>query len=137
MLDGNAKCSSCTKKSVKYCDGCFSNEEFDSLTAQRNRLTEAARLKGEELAQLLATVNKVNAERERLQREADTLLDKQKQMVIREAEALDALDNVEPPEQASSTILVGMDDRQLEEVFELEPGALFDFSGPIWIDPQS
>jgi regulator of protease activity HflC (stomatin/prohibitin superfamily) len=92
-------------------------DESDSLTAQRNRRTEAARLKGEERAQLLATVNGVNAERERLQREADTLLEKQKQMVIREAEALDALDNIDSPEQASPSVFVRLDDRQWEEIW--------------------
>lgn len=134
MLDGHSKCSSCTKKGVKYCDGTFSDDEFDSLTAQRNRLTEAARQKGTELAQLLAAVSKVHAERERLQQDADSLLLKQKQMLVREAEALDALDHVDPPEKASSTVFVGLDDKQLEEMFELEPGALLGFEGPIPID---
>lgn len=104
------------------------------MTAQRNRLVEAARLKGEELAKLLAAVNRAHAERERLQREADTLFEKQKQLLVREAEALDSLDNLDPPEQASSTVFVGMGDTQLEKLFELEPGALLGFEGSIPID---
>lgn len=86
------------------------------------------------MAQLLAAVSKVHAERERLQQDADSLLLKQKQMLVREAEALDALDHVDPPEKASSTVFVGLDDKQLEEMFELEPGALLGFEGPIPID---
>lgn len=137
VLDGCSKCSACTKKGVKYCDGTFSDEEFDSLTAQRNRLVEAARQKGAELAQLIAAVNKAHSERERLQREADSLLERQKQMLVREAESLDALDHVDPPEKASSTVFIGMDERQLEEMFELSPGALLNFEGPIPIDRPS
>jgi len=137
MLDGHSKCSSCTKKGVKYCDGVFSDEEFDSLTAQRDRLTEAARQKGAELAGLIAAAGKAHAERERLQKEADVLLEKQKQMLIREAESLDALDHIDPPERASSTVFVGLDDKQLEEMFELEPGALMGFEGPIPVGRSS
>jgi hypothetical protein len=137
MLDGYHKCSSCTKKGVKECDGNFSVEEFDCLTAKRNRLVEAARRKGEELQQLLASAAKIHAERERLQKESDDLLEKQKKMLLREANALDELDHLDPPPQASSTVLVGMDDRQLEELFELEPGALLDFSGPVPLDHPS
>jgi len=137
VLEGHAKCSSCTKKGVKYCDGTFSDTEFDCLTAQRNRLQEAARQKGDELSRLLAAAERANAERDRLQREADVLLEKQRQMVIREAEALDALDNLDPPEQASSSVFVGLDDAQLEDMFELDRGSLLGFEGPIPIDRPS
>ena len=83
MLDGYKKCSSCTKKGVKECDGVFSVEEFDALTAQWNRLTEAARRKDEEIKGMLAeaarmqlAMSQAHLERERLQREADDLLKK-------------------------------------------------------------
>jgi len=137
MLDGCSKCSSCTKKGVSYCDGVFSAEEFDALTAQRNRLAEAARRKGEELREMLAAVSRVHAERERLQREADDLLDKQKKMLVRESNALAELDNVDPPPIASSTVFVALDDAQLEQMFELEPGSMAGFEGPIPIDRPS
>ena len=120
MLDGYAKCSSCTKKGVRDCDGNFSAEEFDALTAQRNKLTEAARRKDEEIKTMLAEAARVqlamsqaNAERERLQREADNLLDKQKRMLTQELESLDELDHIDPPLIASSTVFVGLDDAQL------------------------
>ncbi|KIW17392.1 hypothetical protein PV08_04586 [Exophiala spinifera] len=137
VLDGCSKCLSCTKKGVKYCDGTFSDKEFDSLTAQRNRLVEAAHQKDAELAQLITAVNKAHSERERLQREADLLLEKQKQMLVREAESLDTLDHVDPPEKASTTVFIGMDNKQLEEIFELSPGALLNFEGPISINRPS
>lgn len=145
MLDGYSKCSSCVKKGVSYCDGVFSADEFDALTAQRNRLAEAARRKGEEIkgmlaeaarvhAKMLAEVSKAHEEKERLHHDADVLLDKQKKMLIREATALDEIDHIDPPPIASSTVFVGLDDAQLEQMFELEPGSMADFSGPIHID---
>jgi uncharacterized protein involved in exopolysaccharide biosynthesis len=83
MLDGYARCNTCTKKNLPYCDGTFSDAEFDALTAQRNRVNEAARQKGEETKTLLAEVARLSAaaaraqaEQERLQREAESLLDK-------------------------------------------------------------
>lgn len=141
MLNGYKKCSSCTKKGVKECDGNFSAEEFDALTAQRNRLVEAARRKDEEIKQILAEAARVqlamsaaNEERERLRREADNLLKKQERMLVQELECLDELDHIEPPPVASSTVLVGLDNAQLEEIFDLEPGSMVDFLGPISID---
>jgi hypothetical protein len=70
-------------------------------------------------------------------RPTDSLLVKQKQMVIQEAEALERSTVSNHPEQASSTVFVGLDDQQLEEMIELEPGALFDFSGPVPIPHES
>lgn len=141
MLNGYKKCSSCTKKGVKECDGNFSAEEFDALTAQRNRLVEAARRKDEEIKQILAEAARVqlamsaaNEERERLRQEADNLLKKQERMLVQELECLDELDHIEPPPIASSTVLVGLDNAQLEEIFDLEPGSMVDFLGPISID---
>ena len=141
MLDGYAKCNTCTRKNLKYCDGTFSNAEFDALTAQRNRVAEAARRKGEEIRSLLEEAARVNAaaaraqaEQLRLQKEAEELLDKQKKMVVQEAEALDALDHVDPPPTASSTVFVGLDNAQLEQIFELEPGSMSGFDGPLPID---
>jgi hypothetical protein len=58
-------------------------------------------------------------------------------MVIREANALDELDYVDPPPIASSTLIVGLDDAQLEDIFELEPGSMFGYEGPIPIDRPS
>jgi hypothetical protein len=144
MLDGYAKCSSCTKKGVKDCDGNFSAEEFDALTAQRNRLTEAARRKDEEIRGMLAEAARVqlamsqaNAERERLQREADGLLEKQKRMLTQELESLDELDHIDPSPIVSSTVFVALDDAQLEQMFELEPGSMLGYEGPIPIDRSS
>jgi hypothetical protein len=145
MLDGYSKCSSCLKKGVPYCDGVFSEEDFDALTAQRNRLTEAARRKGEEIkemlaeaarvhAQMMADVSRVHAERERLQQDADNLLEKQRKMLVQEANALEDLDHIDPPPIASSTVFVGLGDTQLEQMFELVPGSMAGFEGPIPID---
>jgi hypothetical protein len=53
------KCSSCTKKGVKDCDGTFSAEEFDALTAQRNRLVKAARRKDKEIKGVLAKAARI------------------------------------------------------------------------------
>ena len=55
-------------------------------------------------------------------------------MVIKEANALDELDHVDPPSIASSTVFVGLDDAQLEQMFELAPGSMVGFEGPIPID---
>jgi uncharacterized protein YoxC len=106
---------------VKDCDGTFSAEEFNALTAQRNRLVEAARQKDKEIKGVLAEAARVqlalsqaNAERERLQRKADGLLEKQKKMLLQELESLDELDHVDPPPIASSTVFVALDDAQLE-----------------------
>lgn len=144
ILDGYSRCSSCMKKGVKYCDGTFSVEEFDALTAQRNRLQEAARQKDEELkgmlreaARIQEALSSANAERERLQRESDELLEKQRRMLVREAEALDELDSVDPPPIASSTVFVGLGDDQLEDYFEIPRGSLSGFEGPIPIDRPS
>jgi hypothetical protein len=144
MLDGYAKCSSCTKKGVKDCDGNFSAEEFDALTAQRNKLVEAARRKDEEIKEILAeaaraqlALSRANDERQRLQLEADGLLEKQKKMLTQELESLDELDHIDPPPIASSTVFVGLDDAQLEEMFELEPGSMFGYESPIPIDRPS
>lgn len=141
MLDGYARCNNCTRNNRKDCDGVFSDAEFEALTAKRNRLAEAARQKGEEIRRkseemqlLLSSIAQANAERERLEKEAEQLLVKQKRMVIQEANALDALDHADPPPQASSTILVGLDDAQLEDIFELAPGSMADFLGPIQLD---
>lgn len=119
----------------------FSDAEFEALTAKRNRLAEAARQKGEEIRhkseeiqRLVASIAHANAERDRLEKEAESLLEKQKKMVIQEATALDALDHVDPPEQASSTVMVALDDAQLEQFFELDPGSLEDYLGPIPLD---
>jgi hypothetical protein len=59
MLDGCFKYSTYTKKGVPYCDRLFSVDEFNALTAQRNRLTEAARRKGEELRAAIAEMARV------------------------------------------------------------------------------
>ena len=59
ILNGYARCSSCTKKGVKDCDGNFSTEEFDALTAQRNRLVKAARRKDEEIKRMLEEAARV------------------------------------------------------------------------------
>jgi hypothetical protein len=141
MLDGYASCNNCTRRNRKDCDGVFSDAEFEALTAKRNRLAEAARQKGEEIRQkseemqrLLSSIAQANTERERLEKEAELLLEKQKRMVIQEANALDALDHVDPPAQASSTVMVGMDDGQLEEYFGLAPGSMADYLGPIPFD---
>jgi chromosome segregation ATPase len=141
MLDGYARCNNCTRRNRKDCDGVFSEAEFEALTAKRNRLAEAARQKGEEIRQkseemqrLLSSIAQANAERERFEREAEQLLEKQKKMVIQEANALDALDHADPPPQASSTVLVGLDDAQLEDFFELAPGSMANFLGPIPLD---
>ena len=119
----------------------FSVDKFDSLTAQRNRLSEAVRRKGDELQQLLVKASRAQAavaraykERERLQREADDLLDKQKRILIREFNALNELNYVDPPEKASSTVFISLDNTQLEEIFKLDPGTLLSFKGPIPID---
>jgi hypothetical protein len=143
-LDGYSKCSSCTRKGVRDCDGNFSAEEFDALTAQRDRLNEASRRKDAEIKELLAEAARVqlamsqaNAERERLQRETDVLLEKQKKMLTQELESLDELDHVDPPPIASSTVFVALDDAQLEEMFELVPGSMAGYEGPIPIDRPS
>lgn len=65
------------------------------------------------------------------------MLSKQKQMLVREAEVLDALNYVDPLEKAFSIVFIGLDNKQLEEIFELEPGALLGFKGPILIDRPS
>ena len=61
MLDGYAKCNTYTKKNLSYYNGTFSDAEFDALTAQRNRVNEAARRKGEETRSLLAEVARLSA----------------------------------------------------------------------------
>ena len=73
MLDGYKKCSSCTKKGVRECDGVFSAEEFDALTAQRNRLMEATHRKDDEIKRMLEeatraqlALSQAHAERKRL-----------------------------------------------------------------------
>ena len=87
ILNGYLKCSSYVKKGVSYYNGVFSAEEFDALTAQRNRLTKAARRKGNKIkeilaeaarvhAKILANVSKVYAEKEKLHHDANTLLEK-------------------------------------------------------------
>jgi hypothetical protein len=58
-------------------------------------------------------------------------------MVIKEAQALDKLDYVDPPPIASSTVFVALDDAQLEQMFELEPGSMARFKGPIPTDRPS
>jgi hypothetical protein len=57
MLDGYARCNNCTRKNLKDCDGVFSDTEFDALTAKRDRLTEAARRKSEEIQRLLLVIS--------------------------------------------------------------------------------
>lgn len=136
VLDGYTKCSSCIRKGVSSCDGAFDASEFDCLTAKRERCAEAARRKGEEVHTLLAQVqaslsllSQARSEQERLQRQSDQLLEKQRKMLVREAVALEEIDSTEPPPQASATVVVGMDDAQLEAMFELEPGSMADFFG--------
>lgn len=145
MLDEYSKCSSYIKKGVSYCDGVFSAEEFNALTAQRNRLAEAARRKGKEIKEILAEaarvytkilveVSKVYKEKERLYYNTDVLLDKQRKILIRKATALDEINYIDPPPIASSTIFVSLDNTQLEQMFELKPSSIADFSGPIPIN---
>jgi hypothetical protein len=43
MLDGYTRCSTYIKKNLPYYNGTFSNVKFNALTAQRNRINEAAR----------------------------------------------------------------------------------------------
>lgn len=141
ILNGYIKCSSCTKKGVKECDRTFLAKKFDALTAQRNRLTEASRRKGEEIQRMLAeatrmqlALSEANAKRERLQCKADDLLEKQKKMLMQELESLDELDHIDSPPIASFTVFVGMDNAQLEQMFKLEPRSISDFLSPIPID---
>jgi hypothetical protein len=61
MLDGYARCSTYTKKNLPYYDGTFSDVKFNTLTAQRNHINEAARQKGEETKTLLAEVARLSA----------------------------------------------------------------------------
>jgi len=79
------------------------------------------------------------AEQERLQTEAEDLLDKQKEMVVKEANALDALDHVDSIllQLLPSTVAGGLDHAQLEQMFELEPGSMMGFEGPIPMTPLS
>ena len=72
---------------------------------------------------------KAQQEQSRLQQEADQLLDRQKQMLVRESQALSELDVLEPPPQASSSVMISLDDAQLKSLFELEHGSLSDFQG--------
>ena len=87
MLNGYLKCSSYVKKGVSYCDGVFSVEEFDTLIAQRNRLTKATRRKGDEIKEILAeaarvytkiltNISKVYTKKEKLHHDANALLKK-------------------------------------------------------------
>ena len=56
---------------------------------------------------------------------------------MQELASLDELDHLDPPEVASSTVFVGMGDAQLEQLFELEPGSMMGFDGPIPMTPLS
>lgn len=86
------------------------------------------------MQRLLSSITQANAKRKRLKREAEQLLKKQKKMVIQEASALDALDHTDLPLQASSIVLVSIDDTQLEEVFNLALESLANYLGPIPLD---
>ena len=58
-------------------------------------------------------------------------------MLTQELESLDELDHADPPLVASSTVFVALDDAQLEEMFELEPGSMAGYEGPIPVDRPS
>ncbi|OAQ58187.1 leucine-rich repeats of kinetochore protein cenp-F/LEK1 domain-containing protein [Pochonia chlamydosporia 170] len=102
VLKGYSKCSSCTKKGIRSCDGNFSTEEFDAIESQKERLRQEAQLKRQEVGRLAsaaaaayAALAKAQQEEVDLSSKIDRYTETQSRMLRQELRALDDLDEAE------------------------------------------
>jgi hypothetical protein len=130
MMEGYARCNVCTEKNVRYCDGCFSNTEFDSVEVQKQAVKDKVRSQRAEVGRLAAAAASAFAalaaaqqEEVRLGEKLDKLTEKQSSMLRKELAALDALDEVTDPD---SRVAVSLD-----EQFDWNDPSLYDFSGDL------
>jgi septal ring factor EnvC (AmiA/AmiB activator) len=98
VLKGYSKCSSCTKKNIRRCDGNFSVAEFDEVDKKRAALREDVRRKREEVSRLAAAAAKAYSDLAQAQKEENEISSRleqcseaQSRMLRQELTALDAL----------------------------------------------
>lgn len=102
VLKGYSKCSACTKKDIRNCDGNFSTEEFDNIESQKTRLRHEAQSKRQEVGRLAAAAAAAYAALARAQQEEidissriDRYTETQSRMIRQELRALDDLNESE------------------------------------------
>ena len=98
VLKGYSKCSSCTKKNIRRCDGNFSVAEFDDIDKKRAALREDARRKREEVSRLAAAAAQAYSALAQAQKEENEISSRlercseaQSRMLRQELLALDSL----------------------------------------------
>lgn len=92
----SGRCSSCTKKNIT-CDGNFSDAEFDSLEAQKQKLFDRKMEARSRLTALAWELLATQKEHDKLDRQLERVHRRQEDMVELEARALEALDEITPP----------------------------------------
>lgn len=128
MLKGNVRCSCCTLKNMK-CDGQFSEDEFDLLEKQKEKLRDRVRAQHEHLSDLALSILRTQKSIAALEKQLGSVTKRQSDMVLRHSEVLDALDaeeGYEPdvPEPSGTggqpNALFAFDDAQLEALMTFE-----------------
>ncbi|KAL8863827.1 MAG: hypothetical protein Q9198_010303 [Flavoplaca austrocitrina] len=122
MMEGSKWCACCAKKNVP-CDGNFSDEEFDQLSEQKRKIHLQAEALRRKRTELLAELVKVQQDLEAQERLRDRITEDQRQMVIREMAALEALGEFDAGEDAPSVFGV----QQGGELYAVDDAHLFDF----------
>jgi len=122
MMEGSKWCACCAKKNMS-CDGNFSEEEFDQLAEQKRKIHLQAEALRRKRTELLAELVKVQQDLETQERLRDRINEDQRQMVIREMAALEALGEFDAGEDAPSAFGV----QHGGELYAVDELQLFDF----------
>ena len=101
MIEGSKQCAYCAKKNVSY-NGNFSEEEFNQLAKQKRKIYLQAEALRRKRTKLLAELVKVQQDLETQERLRNRINEDQRQMVIREMAALEALGEFDAGEDAPS-----------------------------------
>ena len=110
------KCSECVRRGVR-CDGNFSSDDFDRLTAEQQKLEQARQAALERAA-------KDTAEAVTLGRRIEALRKAKGKMIERESRSLNELDREkeQQAQQANAALEVGFDEQQLAAFFRAPEG---------------
>ena len=139
LRKGNARCSNCTRKNMK-CDGQFSEDEYQSLQAQKEAPRNEVRAKHVRLSELAHEILRAQKSLAGDELRIEGITRQQSDMVARYSWVLDALDAEDgyapdEPEPSSSDAqpnggFVAFDDAELEQLMLLGSGQ--DFGDGTW-----
>jgi len=119
-LSHSSKCSSYVRKNVAY-NGIFSTQEFNSLSAQRQKIREASQRNRDRMSEIALKIIRLQRQQASLERQLESVSEIQSKIIKRELSALDGLDNAVtsleelPPSSnvQSNSALYAFDDAQL------------------------